>query len=583
MKNIAISFILILTFFSNYIKATTKTKIGIKTSVALIIPNEGDNYYGYPNGLHDIGGKTVALTFEKARTSYQFDISDIPENSIITSASLSVSFSNYYNRNYECKVTFADDKSSPQDQYWEISSANVLLSLDNYDSGNYNLSALKNDLISCLGNNYYYLGAYTPDEIYGNSNANLELSLNITYTPKVEIIAQNNFPGGTIKVDGTVRSSPYPFIKNVGNTASLEAIDQNNSGYYRLWNDTEAPLNKSKWVKRSGSSSWNKNYNKSYSFTVAENDDGSEYEAGLRKRFNVTFKNQYSGGITGGQIIVNGNTYNAPTSTFNVIEQNTITATAINSTVNEIGYYFQKWSDNSTEKTDHEFTINSHQEIKAHFKGIPKFPESIRNLRFNSYHPRFQRNVKLYWDEHPNPLVTHYKIWRQIRPRSGGFSPKELIGTVNRGTTSFTDYDYFLTNGYTDYRLYYDVKAYYQLDNTVSSDNYEITYGENSAINKKAKLDDETPLENVYENSISNYPNPYNPSTTISFSIKEMGNTKITVYDALGRKITELVNEVKQPGSYNVTFDGSNLPSGIYFYTMKVNSFVQTKKMLLTK
>ncbi len=83
MKNIAISFILILTFFSNYIKATTKTKIGIKTSVALIIPNEGDNYYGYPNGLHDIGGKTVALTFEKARTSYQFDISDIPENSII--------------------------------------------------------------------------------------------------------------------------------------------------------------------------------------------------------------------------------------------------------------------------------------------------------------------------------------------------------------------------------------------------------------------------------------------------------------------------------------------------------------------
>jgi hypothetical protein len=59
--------------------------------------------------------------------------------------------------------------------------------------------------------------------------------------------------------------------------------------------------------------------------------------------------------------------------------------------------------------------------------------------------------------------------------------------------------------------------------------------------------------------------------------------TQLKVFDITGREITTLVNETLNPGSYEVTFGGSNLPSGIYFYRLKANDFVQTNKMILLK
>jgi photosystem II stability/assembly factor-like uncharacterized protein len=80
-----------------------------------------------------------------------------------------------------------------------------------------------------------------------------------------------------------------------------------------------------------------------------------------------------------------------------------------------------------------------------------------------------------------------------------------------------------------------------------------------------------------------NYPNPFNPSTNIRFEILKNENVTLTVYDMLGREISTLVNEKMQPGTYEVTFDGSNLPSGAYFYRLTSGNFVETKKMLLIK
>ncbi|MBX7046776.1 MAG: T9SS type A sorting domain-containing protein [Ignavibacteria bacterium] len=80
-----------------------------------------------------------------------------------------------------------------------------------------------------------------------------------------------------------------------------------------------------------------------------------------------------------------------------------------------------------------------------------------------------------------------------------------------------------------------------------------------------------------------NYPNPFNPETKIQFSIPKNGFVKIIVYDLLGREVEELVNEFKQQGSYYVTFNGANLSSGIYFYRLVTNDFIETKKMILVK
>ena len=80
-----------------------------------------------------------------------------------------------------------------------------------------------------------------------------------------------------------------------------------------------------------------------------------------------------------------------------------------------------------------------------------------------------------------------------------------------------------------------------------------------------------------------NYPNPFNPNTTISYSIPERGNVKLTVYNSLGQVISELVNEEKPAGNFSVQFNAANLPSGVYFYQIKSGNFNSTKKLILIK
>jgi hypothetical protein len=99
-------------------------------------------------------------------------------------------------------------------------------------------------------------------------------------------------------------------------------------------------------------------------------------------------------------------------------------------------------------------------------------------------------------------------------------------------------------------------------------------------------LDIEEPGNNglpIEYNLFQNYPNPFNPSTTILYSVTNSELVRIKVYDILGREVKLLVNEIKQPGTYEVQFDASNLASGIYLYRIESGKFIQTKKMILLK
>jgi Secretion system C-terminal sorting domain len=80
-----------------------------------------------------------------------------------------------------------------------------------------------------------------------------------------------------------------------------------------------------------------------------------------------------------------------------------------------------------------------------------------------------------------------------------------------------------------------------------------------------------------------NYPNPFNPSTTIKFEMPRTSLVNLTVYDILGRQVSVLVNERRDAGVHEVKFDGSNLASGVYFYRLQTGGFVNTKKLLLVK
>lgn len=80
-----------------------------------------------------------------------------------------------------------------------------------------------------------------------------------------------------------------------------------------------------------------------------------------------------------------------------------------------------------------------------------------------------------------------------------------------------------------------------------------------------------------------NYPNPFNPATTIEYEIPTKGLVILRVYDILGKEIAILLNEVKRAGSYTVEFNGSNLPSGTYFYRLEAGDNLDVKKMILVK
>jgi hypothetical protein len=80
-----------------------------------------------------------------------------------------------------------------------------------------------------------------------------------------------------------------------------------------------------------------------------------------------------------------------------------------------------------------------------------------------------------------------------------------------------------------------------------------------------------------------NYPNPFNPSTTIEFDIPERTNVKLVVYDILGREVETLIDKELEPGKYKLNFNATDLPSGVYFYTLRTPKFTRTNKMLLIK
>ena len=80
-----------------------------------------------------------------------------------------------------------------------------------------------------------------------------------------------------------------------------------------------------------------------------------------------------------------------------------------------------------------------------------------------------------------------------------------------------------------------------------------------------------------------NYPNPQNPFSTISFELPKASYVTLNVYNTLGQQVASLLNEQKQPGRYEIQFDGSNLPSGVYFYRLQVGLYSEMKKLLLLR
>jgi hypothetical protein len=80
-----------------------------------------------------------------------------------------------------------------------------------------------------------------------------------------------------------------------------------------------------------------------------------------------------------------------------------------------------------------------------------------------------------------------------------------------------------------------------------------------------------------------NFPNPFNPTTQIRFSLAEQSQVTLKVYNILGKEIATLVNDLKGAGTHEISFDGTGFSSGVYFYTLQTGKFTETRKMILMK
>jgi hypothetical protein len=212
----------------------------------------------------------------------------------------------------------------------------------------------------------------------------------------------------------------------------------------------------------------------------------------------------------------------------------------------------------------------------------PSKPQNLKVTSLNGY-------VHLTWNENLEPDMRYSGKYKTFRAVSwDGLEPTsyEFVTEINAyngkvPVTSWTDYETQAGTG--NYRMYYKISA---VDNSmlesVKSESDWVAYGDlwkrgqgNTNLITEFKLFD-------------NYPNPFNPSTTISYQLPTSCFVKITVYNSLCKEVCKIVNEFKEEGSYEVQFNAEGSASGVYFYHLEAYNndkiiYQKTNRMLLLK
>ncbi len=199
-----------------------------------------------------------------------------------------------------------------------------------------------------------------------------------------------------------------------------------------------------------------------------------------------------------------------------------------------------------------------------------------------------------FWNKHNYVVCINLFEW-SLGPGDSGFSIGNATHYVQLNPNMtytdvlrFNDYPYLaqLPYGWKRNKMY--VK-YYQQNCSTYVGQIEIKlkgcYANNTAncsciINDIIKEAGTVPLDFCLHN---NYPNPFNPTTNIKFDLPKTSNVKIKIFDLLGKEIETLADEKLEAGIFIVNWDASQYASGLYFYQMITNDYVETKKMLLIK
>jgi hypothetical protein len=203
------------------------------------------------------------------------------------------------------------------------------------------------------------------------------------------------------------------------------------------------------------------------------------------------------------------------------------------------------------------------------------------------FRSRENGKAKLLWAKYPGTgFVNSYKVYKQTG--SGGYN---LLASLSNSTYSYTDTTVNVsvnpdTSGSSNILLAkYFVEANIDMGgrSTRRDSTDEIGFYV-KALEGEERLEKKFIKNQIFEYRLSqNYPNPFNPATTISYEIASDGNAEIKLYDILGREVRTLINEKQTAGSYKISVNLENLPSGVYIYRMRAGKYSESKKMILLR
>ncbi len=199
----------------------------------------------------------------------------------------------------------------------------------------------------------------------------------------------------------------------------------------------------------------------------------------------------------------------------------------------------------------------------------PAIPTGIGSTSYNN-HP------KITWSANSEYDLDNYSVYK----KDGGSSYNFLASTSNTYYVDNSETIYSIGNDKT--YVYYKVKAN-DINGNSSALSNNVSFAVNAPLSKKAPtayFESNEPVDFCIK---ANYPNPFNPSTTITYQLPKSGYTTLKIYNSLGQVVAELVDGYEEAGIYAILFNADNLPSGMYFATLQMNNISQTRKMILLK
>ena len=204
------------------------------------------------------------------------------------------------------------------------------------------------------------------------------------------------------------------------------------------------------------------------------------------------------------------------------------------------------------------------------YAGSPSKPQYFR-LGWSGDHPRLD------WTANTEPDLDYYNIYKKV-----GFDSYALYTTTSNNY--YIDYAETKFTGGLKRFVYYKITAEDEDDNeSVFTEPKAAIVNDGGGSQSKIGSEEEQELSEVIESYelFSNYPNPFNPATQITYQIPNDGFVSLIVYNSLGQIVEKLVERNQAMGKYSVTFNAENLPSGVYFYKLQAGEFKKVNKMLL--